>query len=44
MVIEARPRMLANQIAEKEQDPHDIIYGDAGKNECIANNAILKRS
>ena len=31
MVIEARTRMLANQIAEKEQETHDIIYDDAGK-------------
>ncbi|MDE6496303.1 MAG: hypothetical protein K2L30_08730 [Duncaniella sp.] len=31
MVIEARTRMLANQIAEKEQETHDLIYDDAGK-------------
>ncbi len=31
MVIEARTRMLANQIAEKEQETHDIVYDDAGK-------------
>lgn len=31
MVIEARTRMLANQIAEKEQETHDIIYDDTGK-------------
>ena len=31
MVIEARQRMLANQIAEKEQEAHDIIYDDTGK-------------
>ncbi len=30
MVIEARTRMLANQIATKEQENHDIIYDDAG--------------
>ena len=31
MVIEARTRMLANQIAEKEQETHDIIYDETGK-------------
>ncbi|MDE6860938.1 MAG: hypothetical protein K2J65_11065 [Duncaniella sp.] len=30
MVIEARTRMLANQIAEKEQETHDLIYDEAG--------------
>ena len=30
MVIEARTRMLANQIAQKEQETHDLIYDDAG--------------
>ncbi len=30
MVIEARTRMLANQIAQKEQENHDLIYDDAG--------------
>lgn len=30
MVIEARARMLANQIAQKEQETHDLIYDDAG--------------
>ena len=31
MVIEARTRMLANQIAQKEQETHDLIYDDSGK-------------
>ena len=30
MVIEARTRMLANQIAEKEQETHDLIYDENG--------------
>lgn len=30
MVIEARTRMLANQIAQKEQETHDLIYNDDG--------------
>lgn len=30
MVIEARARTLANQIAQKEQEEHDIIYDEAG--------------
>lgn len=30
MVIEARTRMLANQIAQKEQETHDLIYDDSG--------------
>lgn len=30
MVIEARMRMLANQIAQKEQETHDIMYDDKG--------------
>ena len=30
MVVEARTRMLANQIAQKEQETHDLIYDDAG--------------
>lgn len=30
MVIEARTRMLANQIAQKEQETHDIVYDDSG--------------
>ena len=31
MVIEARTRMLANQIAEKEQKMHDLRYDETGK-------------
>lgn len=31
MVIEARTRMLANQIAEKEQKIHDLKYDETGK-------------
>lgn len=31
MVIEARTRMLANQIAEKEQETHDLLYDDNGQ-------------
>jgi hypothetical protein len=31
MVIEARARMLANQIAEKEQKIHDLRYDETGK-------------
>ena len=31
MVIEARTRMLANQIAEKEQNIHDLKYDETGK-------------
>lgn len=30
MVTEARTRMLANQIAQKEQETHDIVYDDSG--------------
>ncbi len=30
MVIEARTRMLANQIAQKEQENHGILYNDDG--------------
>lgn len=30
MVIEARTRMLANQIAQKEQEIHDATYDEAG--------------
>ena len=30
MVIEARTRMLANQIAQKEQETHDLLYNDDG--------------
>lgn len=30
MVIEARARTLANQIAQKEQESHDILYDEAG--------------
>lgn len=30
MAIEARTRLLANRIAEKEQRTHDIVYDDAG--------------
>lgn len=30
MIIEARTRMLANQIAQKEQENHDIIYNEDG--------------
>lgn len=30
MVIEARTRMLANQIAAKEQETHDLIYDEKG--------------
>ncbi|WP_302612341.1 phage tail tape measure protein [uncultured Muribaculum sp.] len=30
MVIEARTRMLADQIAQKEQEKHDIIYDEKG--------------
>lgn len=30
MVIEARTRQLANMIAEKQQENHDIIYDDKG--------------
>lgn len=30
MIIEARTRMLANQIAQEEQDIHNIIYNDDG--------------
>lgn len=30
MVIEARARTLANQIAQKEQENHDILYDEAG--------------
>lgn len=30
MIIEARTRMLANQIAQKEQEKHDIIYNEDG--------------
>lgn len=30
MVIEARARMLANQIAQKEQETHDLIYDERG--------------
>jgi hypothetical protein len=33
MVIEAKTRMLANQIAQKEQETHNLIYnGQGGKN------------
>lgn len=30
MVVEARTRMLANQIAQKEQETHDLLYNDDG--------------
>lgn len=30
MIIEARTRMIANQIAQKEQEKHDIIYNEDG--------------
>lgn len=30
MIIEARTRMLANQIAQKEKENHDIIYNEDG--------------
>lgn len=30
MVLEARARTLANQIAQKEQENHDILYDEAG--------------
>lgn len=30
MIVEARTRMLANQIAEKEQENHNLIYDDEG--------------
>lgn len=30
MVFEARTRMLANQIAQKEQETHDLIYDEKG--------------
>ncbi len=31
MVLEARTRLLANRIAEKQQENHDILYDDTGK-------------
>ena len=42
MVIEARTRMLANQIAEKEQEKHNIIYNpDGSKKQYSTKNKLI---
>ena len=43
MVIEARTRMLANQIAQKEQETHDLIYDESGKKRMYSKKRDTKR-
>lgn len=41
MVIEARTRTLANQIAQKEQEQHDILYDDKGNKRKYSTKRLL---
>lgn len=43
MVIEARTRMLANQIAEKEQETRNIVYDDAGNKRKYSKRRELEK-
>lgn len=43
MIIEARTRMLANQIAQKEQETHDLMYDENGKKRKYSKKRETKR-
>ncbi len=43
MIVEARTRMLANQIAQKEQETHDLIYDENGKHRQYSKQRDTKR-
>jgi hypothetical protein len=43
MVVEARTRMLANQIARKEQETHDLMYDENGKKRMYSKQRKTKR-
>lgn len=43
MIVEARTRMLANQIAQKEQETHDLIYDENGKHRQYSKQRDTRR-
>ncbi len=43
MIVEARTRTLANQIAQKEQENHGLIYDDKGKRKMYSKQRETKR-